>query len=171
MFGKDFVDKIWPKILGKSCLEHVFGRGAWHGSYPGSYWDQWKIEKWLQTSKRYWWNQDRAVRHSRSHNITKFGIEFVKNHLPALLESDGLTEDEIEELTRDGDDMYCRPPQWPRKNKNDSWDEEEEEQHLDNDGHRDGSGAGDDIDANSHDGQDSDDAGWETADEGDSDAS
>lgn len=172
VFGGGFVTCDWIELLGKSCFEYVYGHGAWEHCKRHRFLSRRRRDKWIENLRQKWRSQDRALRHSRSHNITEFGIELVKYHLSDLLWIDGLNEEEIEELTKDGEDMYCRPPQWPRKNEGDSWDEEEgREEHQINVAQTNNSRTGDDNNANSHDDLDSEDSGWETADEGDFDAS
>lgn len=167
VFGKNFQNREWATMLGQSCFEHVFGRGAWLDfKLKDRYrFTEWQSENWLPASIQRWQAHEQAIRHSRSALILEFGIEFVKEHLPALLKADSMPDYEIEELTHDGSDMYCRPPQWPRQNKEESWDEEDEETIHAKEAR---SNISEDRHGNEENDVDSDCDGWETADERDS---
>ena len=162
-FGESFMRWQWPQILGESCFEYVSGWGAWEVLH-NRMWSHEKQRLWLSHQLQQWRSQNSALRHSRSHNFSEFGIKFVTEQLPALLKADGLKQDQIEALTKDGSDIYCRPPQYPRRNWEKSWDDEEIEDEVSDGGsndflHSEGDGSG------TSNGLDSDNSGWETADE------
>ncbi|KAL9112886.1 MAG: hypothetical protein Q9227_002963 [Pyrenula ochraceoflavens] len=157
-FGEGFVFCKWARILGQDCFEYVFGQRSWdcfelwREKHEYSYYDgcsRWRKEG-QNKSIQEWRSQNPILRHSRPHNLAKFGYEFFQQHFPKLLKEDGLTAEEIENLTKDGPDLYCRPPQWPRENKKRSWDDDEH---------------GNRIEDEDEDGNWSDASGWETADE------
>ncbi|KAL9623761.1 MAG: hypothetical protein Q9160_001992 [Pyrenula sp. 1 TL-2023] len=153
-FEEGFVWREWAHLLGADCFEHAFGRRAWNRGWKiyterfktnnsfSKRWYLW-IARWCERSTQRWRTQNQELRHSRSRTLLEFGLEFLSpdhsNIWPKLLKEDGLTPAEIKELTKDGPDLYFSPPQWPRRNLERSWDED--------------------------DGNESDDSGWETAEE------
>lgn len=177
-FGYEFIScGTWARLLGPDCFEHVFGQGAWSDFvelYQDSgrlrlNWYDW-LRKWHSTCTIRWWYLNLRLRHSRSHTLFAFGLEFLKDtsdgSLIDLLQDDGLTVTEAEELVKDGPDLYCRPPQWPRRNMRRSWDDVEEEGHSSNSlitayGDRDSEYEDEEEEEDDK----SDSSGWETAEE------
>jgi hypothetical protein len=105
-----------------------------------------------------WKSEGEDLRHSRRHCINQYGTNFVRDELPKLLRDfDGLSEDEIVELTQDGPDLVPPSPALNSANLDgDGW--------IDAYDYRDDSNGSDEDDDD--DVEAGEDDGWETADEG-----
>jgi hypothetical protein len=144
-----------PSLLQEQSFDHAEGQGAWRNMsrlHPKFYyWENEDRESWIASMVERWKLEEKNLRHSRPHCIQQYGTNFVRDELPSLLRDfDELPKGEIAELTQDGPDLVPPSPvSRPASSNNSDWETEVDKE---------------DWQAED-DGQETDEDGWETADE------